>query len=77
MYIRSIQNILLMKPRQYNNQMLDIFGGKLLTEVYLQQFDLWVDGCPSFHDEETTSIQKIVNVSDNSCNNLSGFLNIF
>ncbi|KAG0985382.1 hypothetical protein G6F57_008865 [Rhizopus arrhizus] len=41
--------------------MLDIFREKLLTEVYLQQFDLWVDGCPSFHDEETTSIQKIVN----------------
>ncbi|KAG1136734.1 hypothetical protein G6F37_011789 [Rhizopus arrhizus] len=41
--------------------MLDIFGEKLLTEVYLQQFDLWIDGCPSFHDEETTSIQKIVN----------------
>lgn len=24
-----------------------IFGEKLLTEAYLQQFDLWVDGCPS------------------------------
>ncbi|OAD70343.1 hypothetical protein PHYBLDRAFT_171726 [Phycomyces blakesleeanus NRRL 1555(-)] len=30
--LMSIQYILLMKPRQYNNQMLDIFGGKLLTE---------------------------------------------
>ncbi|KAI9476035.1 MAG: hypothetical protein EXX96DRAFT_540594 [Benjaminiella poitrasii] len=59
--IMSIQNILLMKPRQYNNQMLHIFGEKLLTKIYLQQFDLWVDGCPRFHDEEIASIQKIVN----------------
>ncbi|KAI9005823.1 hypothetical protein CLU79DRAFT_824718 [Phycomyces nitens] len=58
--LMSLQNILLIKPHQYNDRMLDIFGETLLTKVYQQQLGLWVDDCPSFDDEEATSIQEIV-----------------
>ncbi|KAG0176762.1 hypothetical protein DFQ28_002442 [Apophysomyces sp. BC1034] len=60
MDIRAIQHILLLKPEQYSDVMISVFGEKLLSNLHTSQADLWLGDCTEFDEQEINKIQNIV-----------------
>lgn len=58
--ITSIQNIMLLKPKQYNSKIMEFIGEDNLNSICTEERASWVDDCPSFSREEIFEIQQVI-----------------
>ncbi|KAI9310327.1 hypothetical protein BX666DRAFT_2009580 [Dichotomocladium elegans] len=68
--IIAIQNILLLKPDQHNDAMIEIFGAETLDQLHKERTHAWLDDCPPFANEEFNTLSRIVNNYQEGTSNL-------
>ena len=63
MFISAIQTIFLLKPEQHGNEMRNILGDTLLTNITRVFKEGWTNDCPFFTKEKVSEVDTVVDVS--------------